>query len=190
LLGIDNNFKLKLKMATVLTSIHGDRIGLSSNDDLVINGQIAIPAVGSKIVNLTASTLTITRDAHSERVITVNRAAGSTITLPAATGTGSTYKFFVGTTITSVGLIIKAASASDSFLGLALGADNDGEGATGYTWKTDAGDDTITLNGTSTGGYAGDFIEIIDVASGIFSIQAKIKQSGGSEATPFSATVS
>jgi len=171
-----------------LTSLHGDRIGLSANNDLVMSGKLVIPA--TRIINLTADSLAINADAHDLRTITINRAAGSTITLPSATGSGSTYKFFVGTTITSNSLIVKVASASDSFLGLALGADNDAEGATGYSWKTDAGDDTITLNGTATGGYAGDFIEIIDVASGIFSIQAKIKQSGGSEATPFSATVS
>lgn len=174
----------------ILTSIHGKRFGLSKNNDLVVDGQVVVPAPNGKIVNLTASTLTVTRDDHEGRTITVNRAAGSTITLPAATGTGSKYKFYVGTTITSNSLIVKAASASDSFLGIALGSDNDGEGATGYTWKTDAGDDTITLNGTATGGYAGDVIEIEDVATGIFSIKAFIKQSGGSEATPFSATVS
>jgi hypothetical protein len=49
--------------------------------------------------------------------------------------------------------------------------------------------DTITLNGTTTGGVSiGDWVEIVDVASGVFAATG-LTTSSGTEATPFSATV-
>ena len=44
-------------------------------------------------------------------------------------------------------------------------------------------------DGTTTGGYRGDTVEITDIAEGIFVVNAVLTQSG-TEATPFSATVS
>ena len=149
----------------------------------------AIADVSNRLVNLAAATLTMTAALHGERIITVNKADGSTITLPAATGTGQKYEIYVGTTISSNSLVIQAASAADSFTGFAYGVDTDAEGASGYTWNADAADDTITLDGSATGGIAGDRIELIDIASGIFAVRASLTQSGASEATPFSAAV-
>ncbi len=149
----------------------------------------AVADVSGRLVNLTAATLTMTGATHGERIITVNKADGTTITLPAATGTGQKYTIIVGTTISSNTLVVQAASASDSFVGRALGVDTDAEGATGYHWNADANDDTITMDGTARGGVAGDRIDIVDLASGIFEVTAFLTQSGGAEATPFSAAV-
>jgi hypothetical protein len=49
-------------------------------------------------------------------------------------------------------------------------------------------DDTITWNGTTTGGYVGDMIEIEDIASGLFQVKV-LGKATGTEATPFSAAV-
>lgn len=127
---------------------------------------------------------------HNDRILYYSKADGGAITLPAASGLGSIYTVILGATITSNSTTIKAASASDSFTGMAFGVDVDGEGATGYTWNADSGDDTVTLNGGSTGGFIGDEWVFKDVASGVWQVRGFITQSGGSEATPFSATVS
>lgn len=142
------------------------------------------------VVNCTASTLQVQERLHAGKVVTLNRAAGIAVTLPAATGTGRTYEFMLGTAITSNSTTIKAASADDSFAGMALGVDTDAEGATGYTWNADSGDDTFTMDGAATGGEIGDTIRLTDVASGLWRVEGFVTQSGGSEATPFSATVS
>ena len=131
-----------------------------------------------------------TSQKHGNKSTVLKNAAGQAVTLPAATGSGNVYNFIVGTTISSNSTTIKAASATDSFVGLATGVDTDAEGATGYTWNADSGDDTVTLNGAATGGKAGDVITITDIDAGTFLVQGAIAQSGGSEATPFSATVS
>ena len=146
----------------------------------------------ASVVNLTASTLSVTLAAHGDRIITLNRAAGSTITLDAATGTGATYTFIVGTSCTSGSYIIKVANGTDVFDGgLAIGADIDGAGATGYTWFAAAGDDTFTMPaaGPASGGEVGDRIVVIDYATGFFFINATIQQGGAGEATPFSSGV-
>ena len=174
----------------IKTSLHGVRIGLDFNDDLIINGQRAVNKPNNRLVALAVATLTITRDLHDLKTIVVDRAAGSTITLPASAGNGAKYKIYVGTTITSAALVIQVANATDVFEGLILGSDTDGGGATGYTWSTAASSDTITMNGTATGGRKGDYILIEDLKAGFFSITGFISQSGSSEATPFSAAVS
>ena len=109
------------------------------------------------------------------------------MTLPAATGTGAIYTFSIGTTITSNSTTIKAASASDSFLGQALVVSDGAAAVLGYVVA--ANDDTITLNGTTTGGIIGDTIIVTDVATGLFMVNM-ISSATGTEATPFSATVS
>lgn len=134
--------------------------------------------------NFTASA-TLTR-ADAQTVLTVNAAAGLTLTLPAATGLGDLYRIVIGTTVTSNSVVVKVANSTDIMSGIAIsGAD---AGATVNGWETASTDDTITLNGTTTGGVKGDYIELIDAASGLWSVRL-FGSSTGTEATPFSATV-
>lgn len=170
----------------IITSLHGNRIGLSVNDDLVINGQVVAPAVNSKVVALTAAT-TITRDSHDARILYLNAAAGKAVTLPAASGSGSRYRFILGTTVTSIGHTIKVANATDIMIGNALVLQDGGDTLVAFETASDT--DTITLNGTTTGGIKGDEVEVIDVASGVFFVKLLLSATG-TEATPFSATVS
>lgn len=135
--------------------------------------------------NLTAS---VTADrSYAGTVTTINAAAGLTVTLPAATGTGDDFEFFIGTTVTSNSVIIKVANATDVMQGLAMQA-ADG-GSTANAWETAADSDTITLNGSTTGGIRGDLIKLQDVASGLWAVTI-IGAATGTEATPFSAAVS
>ncbi len=138
------------------------------------------------LVSITADA-TITSASHAGRTMLLNKAAGATLTLPAASGTGNTYKFFVQTTVTSNSYKIQVASASDTMAGIAVVA-NDSDN-TASIFETAADSDTITLDGTTTGGILGGQVEIQDIASGVFRVL--INQSAtGSEATPFSAAVS
>lgn len=143
----------------------------------------------SRLVTVTDDAMTLTQKDHGGRTILLDRAAGVTVTLPEATGSGERYKIVTLTTVTSNANIIQAESADDSFVGQATGVDTDGEGATGYTWNADDGDDTITMDGDAQGGVAGDVWEIEDIDDGVFLVNGRITQSGGAEATPFSAAV-
>lgn len=137
-------------------------------------------------VDVTASTLTVTAAAHAGRVVTLNRAAGIAVTLPLATGTGNQYRFYLGTTVTSNSTTIKVVDASDIMVGFAIQAAD--AGSTSNVWETAATDDTITFNGSTTGGIKGDFVELIDVATDTWAVRVT-GAATGTEATPFSATV-
>lgn len=140
--------------------------------------------VSSRIVNVTAATLAVTEVAHDGKVITLNRAAGITVTLPAATGSGTRLLFVVGTTFTSNGVI--QVTGDDTMTGNALLAQDAAD--TAVMFEAGATADTITMNGTTTGGLKGDRVELIDIAADLWSVHY-VGAATGTEATPFSAAV-
>ena len=141
--------------------------------------------MSNSIVDLTAATLTVTQALHAGKTITLNKADGIVITLPAASGTGNVYTFIVGTTLTSDG-VVKVANASDAMIGYAIqGTD----GTSVELLGADSGDDTITLNGSTTGGLVGCRVKVVDIATNVFHAEV-LGETTGAEATPFSATVS
>lgn len=185
---------------TIATGQKGSEVALTATTteiNSVVDGCTATAAEitracdkSGSVVTSGASTLTITEALHGDRIITIGKTTGEVVTLPAATGTGNRYTFIVTVAATSNANIIKVANGTDVFDGSkAYGVDDDGEGATGYQWMAETGDDTLTMNGTATGGKVGDKIEVIDYKSGFFCVTANLIQSGGSEATPFSASV-
>lgn len=166
---------------------------IDSTELAVLDGVLATTAeinracdVSTRVVNCTASTLAITELSHDNKLVTLNRAAGIAVTLPASTGSGAFLRFYVGTTVTSNSTTIKVANSSDIMAGNAIQAAD--AGSTSNMWETGASDDTITFNGTTTGGIKGDFVELIDVAANVWFVRV-IGSATGTEATPFSATV-
>ena len=61
-------------------------------------------------------------------------------------------------------------------------------GATAAMFEASGTDDTITMDGSTTGGIKGDVVELVDVAADLWLVRV-IGSATGSEATPFSATV-
>ncbi|NNU70387.1 hypothetical protein G9X67_34620 [Rhizobium sp. WYCCWR 11152] len=135
---------------------------------------------------LTAATYTLTSEGNSGTTLNLTRAAGITCTLPASVGDGSTFEFFVNTTVTSNSNIVKVANSTDVMSGVAIVAQDAAD--TLVAFETAATSDTITLNGTTTGGIKGDRIILKDVAAGFWFVNI-IMSGTGTEATPFSATV-
>lgn len=139
-------------------------------------------------IAVTATTLTMTLADHAGQIVYQNSAAGSTFTLPNATGSGAIYTIVVGTTITSNGLIVKVKRAADTMSGNQFSISDNSAAVLGYVASSGT-DDTITLNGTTTGGYAGDQIILKDVAANKWQALVHNKATG-TEATCFSNTVS
>ncbi len=138
-------------------------------------------------VTLTATTA-ITAAAHANRTLLMGASgAALTFTLPAATGTGNKYRFVVSVVNTS-NYLIKSAVGTDLMEGCIIG-DDGGAVTTTLRWQAAATDDTITLNGTTTGGVdIGDWIELEDITSVGWAVRGVVSQSGA-EATMFSDTV-
>lgn len=135
-------------------------------------------------VTVTSATVTITADGYAGNRIILNRAAGITATLPAATGTGITYEFFLLVDATG-SHVIQVANSTDVMMGVAwLGNDSAGT-STFYTADTS---DTITMDGSTKGGLKGAVIRLTDIASGKWAVHL-YSEASGIEATPFSAAV-
>lgn len=160
----------------------------SENGFITGTDSAAVPlGIAATPVNSTGTTLAVTAADHSGKLVTINRAAGTAITLPAATGSGNIYRFFIGTTISSNSTTIKVANASDTMIGFVLST----LAAGGTTFGESAGgtDDTITMNGTTTGGIAGSYVELRDQAANLWFVKGFLAGSG-TLASSLSATVS
>lgn len=132
------------------------------------------------------TSLALTAALHANRVVWVTDVAAA-YTLPLATGTGDKYTIILGATITGASTI-KVANASDTFVGTAVLFQDSAD--TVVAFAAAATDDTVDLLGTanSTGGMIGAVYEFWDVASGKWAVRI-VSDAGGTEATPFSATV-
>jgi len=138
-----------------------------------------------RVVDCTASTLAVTAAAHDGRTVTLNRAGGIAVTLPAASGSGARFRFIIGTTFTSPATI-KVANSSDTMAGNAVVAQDGGD--TAVIFEAGATADTITWDGSTTGGLKGTIVELDDIAANLWFVRS-LGAATGTEATPFSATV-
>jgi hypothetical protein len=133
---------------------------------------------------VTAATVSINADAHVGMPVVLNRAAGCVATLPAATGSGNTYNF-IGAIDATGDQKVQVANANDTMAGVAyLG--NDSAGASCF--YTAAASDTITLDGSTTGGLKGWRVTCTDMAANTWAVMV-MSEASGTEATPFSAAV-
>ena len=184
-----------------VSGINGLGVGMSGSEKVVADadghlyqGETEITATGAeinracdastRIVPVTAN-LALTEALHDGKVMVLNKADGLAITLPAATGSGARFKLVVLTTFTGA-CTIKVVG-DDIMKGTAiLFADG---GDTAVAFATAAATDTITFAaGSTTGGIAGAHVELIDIAANTWFVEV-VSDAAGSEATPFSATV-
>ena len=176
---------------TLTAFADGDLVAVYDADGKVIKSgtvELLREYMGAGLVEVTASDA-LTAAEHGNRMVTMNALAGLTLTLPAATGTGNVYKISVSVTVTSNDYIIQVANATDEFLGGIIQTDVDTTDTLASYPALDAdGFDTITLNGTTTGGILGDSITITDIATGKFLLAGSIN-STGTVATPLTAAV-
>lgn len=174
---------------------------IAISDDATVTGDLTLgsttlTATGTEINRATdvsgrlvaaGSALTVTEALHDGKTILLDTAAGSTCTLPAASGSGARFRFVISTVATSNSHVIKVANGSDTMKGFALVAQDGGD--TAVLFETAATDDTITLNRTTTGStQKGEFFFVEDIATNVWAVWGAIAATG-TEATPFSATV-
>lgn len=137
-------------------------------------------------IAVTSATLTLNKKTHGNATLVASRAAGIVFTLPASGGTGTKFRIYVQTTITTNSLIVQVANATDVMAGLAIVAQDAAD--TAVIFETASTSDTMTMNGSTKGGIRGDVIELEDVVSGFWAIKV-VASATGTEETPFSAAV-
>ena len=142
-----------------------------------VRSERGFTAVGSNaVVNITAET-TLTYADHVGRIIEINDADGA-VTLPTITSDtiGAKYTFFVGTDSTDCDI---KTDGTDKFLGSLSVA-----GTTTKAFAPGATNDVISMNGTTTGGDKGSYVEITALATAEYLVQGVLIGSG-TVATPF-----
>jgi len=147
----------------------------------------------TRIVAITASGA-ISEAAHSDKVCLLAEEGGNalvTLTLPEATGSGMRLKFIVSVVNTSSYVFVVADTTNANFIGNVINQDADLVGTiAAITYLAPANADTLTLNGTTTGGQKGDWIELIDVATDVWFATGIVSCPAGSDtANCFTAAV-
>jgi hypothetical protein len=153
------------------------------------------------VVEITSST-TLSPEAHGGRIISVggSLAAALTLTLPAINvstnpitsgpgqdpntlnNEGVVYTIWVPTTISTSSLKI-GTNGTDKYVGSVISVDTDSSDAVvGFT--AGATNDFINLNGTTTGGVAGTWVQIVAMAANKYMVTGNVLGSG-TVATPF-----
>ena len=144
-----------------------------------VRSERGFTAVGSTaVVNITAET-TLTYADHVGRIIEINDADGA-VTLPSAsTDTiGAKYTFFIGTTASDLDI---KTDGTDKFVGnLVLAAAS----STARGFAPAASNDVISMNGTTTGGIEGSYVEVTAIAADEYLVTGTLLGSG-TLATPF-----
>ena len=151
------------------------------------------------------SSISLTVDSHAGKIIHNDAAGAVTYTLPATNANADSgiagpdadltnlnnvgAKFTIINSITKTGdLVVQVANATDVMTGMATIVDTDtSDNMEGFV--TAAASDTITLNGSTTGGVTHARIECTVLASGKYAVEV-FTGGTGDLATPFSAAVS
>ena len=158
---------------------------------VTVASQLTLTGSFLPAIHTFTATDAVTIAEHAGRTLLLGEVGGNaavTLTLPAATGTGAVYKFIVSVTNTS-NYKIQVADATDTIDGIMLYLDEDGTAVTAF--PTVAASDTITLNGGTTGGIIGDYLELIDIATNQYHVRGVMRVAAGANpATPFTAAVS
>ena len=154
------------------------------------------------VVDITAST-TLSPEAHGGRILAIggSLAAALTLTLPAINvstnpvtsgpgqdpntlnNEGVVYTIWVPTTISTSSLKI-GTNGTDKFVGTIAMNDTDTDGATLVGFSAAASNDFINLNGTTTGGVAGSWVQIVAIAANKYMVTGTVLGTG-TVATPF-----
>lgn len=152
--------------------------------NLTITGTMVSGVVAPVAPLAVGASATLT--AASPTTVLLNTAAGSTATLPAATGSGKVFRFIVTTTTTSGAHKILAASVADFLNGIAIGF----TGSTAKVFASAAATNhsiQMPFAGTQpSGGFIGDWFEFVDVGTNLWNVEAHY-QAGTTPTTPFAA---
>ena len=181
-------------MATVTTAGYfnnvDDGLGIGADDLITVKASdytaiLKVTGVSSGSV----STIFLSQPnepiaAGDGRIILLDTAAGSTITLPAATGLGTHFTFIVSVTCTSNAHVINV-TGDDEFVGHAMQVQVSNDTEAQYPSLVADNFDGISMNGTTTGGIIGDWIECVDILTDHWAVKINSNASG-TVATPIS----
>tara|TARA_R100000482_G_scaffold12323_1_gene3678 strand:+ start:367 stop:951 length:585 start_codon:yes stop_codon:yes gene_type:complete len=156
---------------------------VTTNLDVDTSGNISTTGTVNNLLSVTSvtdATLTPTT-AQSGTIFSLNRAAGITVTLPAAAA-GLFYEFHIGTTFTGT-FILQGASSSDTFQGMVFQLDKDELGSVVALnedidtagWNTPAAADyRLTMDADTDGRFIGGHIRCVAITDAIWLLNGHV----------------
>jgi len=184
---LDGTISVDAGVVTGATSITSTALVATT---LGVSGTTTLTGSFLPAIHTFVATDAITVAEHAGRTLLLGEVGGNaalTLTLPDATGSGATYKFIV-TVVNTSNYVIAVPDAANTIDGIMMYLDEDGTAVTAF--PTVAASDTITLNGGTTGGQIGDYLEIIDIAADQYHVRGVQRcLAGVNPATPFTAAV-
>ena len=156
---------------------------ITTNLDVDTSGNISTTGTVNNLLSVTSvtdATLTPTT-AQSGTIFTLNRAAGITVTLPAAAA-GLFYEFHIGTTFTGT-FILQGASSSDTFQGMVFQLDKDelgsvvalNENIDTAGWNVPAAADyRLTMDADTDGRFIGGHIRCVAITDAIWLLNGHV----------------
>jgi hypothetical protein len=170
--------------ATELTRLKGDTVGVGpvlydavdgifKYYDRVNSVVRQLAALNPQPVTITGA-IALTAALHVGRPLFLDAVAGGQIDLPAATGSGNTYRANVITALTSAAWVFRtSASAGDRFAG-AVFIDDSGDTAAlaaAACFPAGASDEVLTMAFSATLGTIGAYVEFIDIKTGVWQVR-------------------
>lgn len=157
--------RLKGETAANVVPVIGDAIdGVLKYYDRVNSVVRQVGGLNPAPISAAAASLAITNALHVGRTIVLNRAAGTAVQMPLATGSGDKYRFVVGTAGNAN--VVSAVVATDIFAGGYIQNDSGGSAAvTADFMEAAATDNTYSPTTAGGGGLVGDWFEVQDIAA-------------------------
>ena len=156
---------------------------ITTNLDVDTSGNITTTGTLNNLFPVTSITTATSSPtaAQSGTIFTLNRAAGITVTLPAASA-GIYYEFHIGTTFTG-SFILQGASSADVFQGMILQHDKDELGSvvalnenidtTGWNIPA-AADYRLTMDADTDGRFIGGHIRCVAISDAIWLLNGHV----------------
>ena len=156
---------------------------ITTNLDVDTSGNITTTGTLNNLIPVTSITTATSSPtaAQSGTIFTLNRAAGITVTLPAASA-GIYYEFHIGTTFTG-SFILQGASSADVFQGMILQHDKDELGSvvalnenidtTGWNIPA-AADYRLTMDADTDGRFIGGHIRCVAISDAIWLLNGHV----------------
>lgn len=171
---------MALKLKNLLPGLFGQTLDLGGGLLVDSSGNVTFPGnmTGGRmpIIDSTAATLTLTA-AQSGSVVLLDRAAGTTVTLPAP-AVGLTFSFVVNTSVTSNNHKVITDAGTTFILGgvvMTEAADTNAGLAALFNGTTHI---SILMNGSTTGGLIGTCFNVYCVTATQWAIEGIVAGSG------------
>lgn len=137
-----------------------------------------------RVISGLGATLTLNEN-QSGSIVSLDRAAGTTVTLPVGCLPGTYFDFMVATTVTSNSDKIITGAGTELMVGGILNCDTDSSNATiVFPSLVATANLSVNLNGSTKGGLKGDNVRVTKVDSVTWQVSGQVNGTGV-VATPF-----